>query len=650
MSNDLKQIIREEYIKCASSPSHFMKKYCYIQHPQRGRILFGLYPFQDKVLTLWKENPYSIVLKSRQLGISTLAGGYALWLMLFHRDKNILCLATKQDTAKNMVTKVKFMFDNLPSWLKIPDIEYNKLTLRLNNGSQIKAVSAASDAGRSEAVSLLIVDECAFIDNIETIWASAQQTLSCIEENSIVYTDAGLFRIKDLYDNPKIGFNDLNINIFDKNNQYQQSSHFYKSPKSQTYKINFKDGNSIITTKEHPLLDINERWIRTEDLKPGDKIKCYYNQNTFGKTIDYPKYNNAESWLLNNTDLAYLIGLWIANGNYNDNGISIICKDKHTQQWLKSIGFTHSGRKKYILNSIIVKSIFQDFIQASSSINDKHVPNKILSSSKEEQIAFLQGYFDNDGNVYKKGISCFSISNQLIQDIHVMLLNFGIRNSYKSVFQNENNYKDFKLSINKENSFKFYKLIGFRFEKKQEKLKLIENINYESSKTLYYNKIVSIEEYKEIETYDLKIPINESFIANNIVNHNTGGGSIVLSCVTDETYVRTNKGIKQLKSFIDYKKNDGEGYTIEPYKVLGYEKLRDGNLIKNNGLVKTYIFDTGFSKPLECSFNHKLWVYDAENKTYSWKEAQYITKKDYIALNIGGDIWGNNDSLYEFNK
>jgi len=178
MSQDLKQIIREEYVKCAQDPAHFMRKYCYIQHPQRGRIIFNLYPFQGKVLTLWRDNPYSIVLKSRQLGISTLSAGYSLWLMLFHKDKNVLCLATKQETAKNMVTKVKFMFDNLPSWLKIPAEENNKLTLRLSNGSQIKAVSAASDAGRSEAVSLLLVDEAAFIENIDHIWASAQQTLA----------------------------------------------------------------------------------------------------------------------------------------------------------------------------------------------------------------------------------------------------------------------------------------------------------------------------------------------------------------------------------------------------------------------------------------------------------------------------------------
>ena len=176
--SDLKKVIRSEYIKCAKDPVHFMKKYCYIQHPQRGRIQFNLYPFQEKVLTLFRDNPYSIVLKSRQLGLSTLSAGYSLWMMLFAKDKNILCIATKQETAKNMVTKVKFMYDNLPSWLKVDAAENNKLNLRLINGSQIKATSASSDAGRSEAVSLLIIDEAAFIDNISEIWASAQQTLA----------------------------------------------------------------------------------------------------------------------------------------------------------------------------------------------------------------------------------------------------------------------------------------------------------------------------------------------------------------------------------------------------------------------------------------------------------------------------------------
>ena len=176
--SDLRIVIRQEYLKCAKDPIHFMRKYCYIQHPQRGRIQFNLYPFQEKVLTLFQNNDYSAILKSRQLGISTLVSGYGLWLMTFHKDKNILALATTQATARNLVTKVQFMWENLPSWLKVDSAENNKLSLRLVNGSKIQAKSSNADAARSEAVSLLIIDEAAFIDNIAETWASAQQTLA----------------------------------------------------------------------------------------------------------------------------------------------------------------------------------------------------------------------------------------------------------------------------------------------------------------------------------------------------------------------------------------------------------------------------------------------------------------------------------------
>ena len=177
---NIKDIIKQEYMKCMTDPAHFMKKYCMIQHPTRGRIQFNLYPFQEKVLHQFQKNNYNIVLKSRQLGISTLVAGFSLWMMIFHKDKNVLCIATKQDTAKNMVTKVRFMFENLPAWLRGTEkpLENNKLLLKLTNGSQVKAVSAAGDAGRSEAVSLLIIDEAAFIDSIDEIFASAQQTLA----------------------------------------------------------------------------------------------------------------------------------------------------------------------------------------------------------------------------------------------------------------------------------------------------------------------------------------------------------------------------------------------------------------------------------------------------------------------------------------
>ena len=78
MADNLKQAIQQEYVKCIKSPVHFMKKYCKIQHPTKGKIKFNLYDYQEEMLTDFTDNRYNIILKSRQLGISTLSAGYSL--------------------------------------------------------------------------------------------------------------------------------------------------------------------------------------------------------------------------------------------------------------------------------------------------------------------------------------------------------------------------------------------------------------------------------------------------------------------------------------------------------------------------------------------------------------------------------------------
>lgn len=175
---NIKELLKIEYAKCAKDPIYFMRKYVKIQHPVRGTIPFLTYPFQDDALGQLAKNKKNIILKSRQMGITTLVAAYALWLMTFHSDKEILCLSITQETSKAIVTKVRFANDNLPNWLKVTPTEDNRLSLKLKNGSRIAAASSAGTAGRSSALSLLIIDEAAFIDGVEEIWLSAQPTLS----------------------------------------------------------------------------------------------------------------------------------------------------------------------------------------------------------------------------------------------------------------------------------------------------------------------------------------------------------------------------------------------------------------------------------------------------------------------------------------
>ena len=189
---NLREIMREEYKKCIEHPMYFMKKYVKIQHPDRGTIPFELYPFQEKTLQSFIDNNKNVVLKSRQMGISTLVSAYALWLMLFQEDKSVVVISRTQEATKEIITKVKFMNENLPGWLRDPLPENNRLSLRFKNHSSIKAVSSAAGSARGFACSLIILDEAAFIPDAGAVWTGANATTSTGGKAIILSTPNGV--------------------------------------------------------------------------------------------------------------------------------------------------------------------------------------------------------------------------------------------------------------------------------------------------------------------------------------------------------------------------------------------------------------------------------------------------------------------------
>ena len=193
MAKNTKQAQIKEIIKCGKDPTYFFNKYVKIQHPTRGAIPFKTYPFQDDCVNDFRANRFNIVLKSRQLGLSTISAAYAMWLVLFHKDKNVLIIATKLAVAQNFIRKCKFLLASCPKWLILPQIvKNNSQALEFNNGSQIKAIPTSEDAGRSEALSLLIVDEAAFVRNFDTLWTGLYPTLSTGGEAIILSTPNGV--------------------------------------------------------------------------------------------------------------------------------------------------------------------------------------------------------------------------------------------------------------------------------------------------------------------------------------------------------------------------------------------------------------------------------------------------------------------------
>lgn len=201
----------KEIIKCGRDPVYFFNKYTKIQHPVRGLIPFDTYDFQDDCVSTFIDNRFTVIVKSRQLGLSTLTAAYATWLAIFQKDKNILVIATKLSVAQNFIKKVKTILRNLPPWLILPQlITNNKQLLEFSHGSSVKAIPTSDDAGRSEALSLLIVDEAAFVRNFDELWMGLYPTISTGGRVVILSTPNGVGgQYHELFTNADAGLNEF---------------------------------------------------------------------------------------------------------------------------------------------------------------------------------------------------------------------------------------------------------------------------------------------------------------------------------------------------------------------------------------------------------------------------------------------------------
>lgn len=174
----------EQLMRCMKDVFYF-SEFVKIVHPIRGRIPFKLYPFQKSVLWQFLNNQFNIVLKFRQAGLTELIAMYCLWLALYKDNQNIQIISIKDKVAKRVLRRIKFMYRNLPNHLKVPVINGSSAgklgtseEMEFSNGSMIMSIPTTEDAGRSEAVSLLVIDEGAILRWASTIWGAAFPTLS----------------------------------------------------------------------------------------------------------------------------------------------------------------------------------------------------------------------------------------------------------------------------------------------------------------------------------------------------------------------------------------------------------------------------------------------------------------------------------------
>lgn len=170
----------EEYVKCAEEPTYFIENYVKIITLDKGFVKIELYPFQKKAVTEINENRRVIVKAGRQVGKTTMVVGYILWYILFNEDKTVAILANKAATAREILARIKIAYEALPMWLQQGVRTWNKGDIELENNCRIMATSTASSAIRGFSISLLYLDEFAFVpSNIaDEFFTSVYPTIS----------------------------------------------------------------------------------------------------------------------------------------------------------------------------------------------------------------------------------------------------------------------------------------------------------------------------------------------------------------------------------------------------------------------------------------------------------------------------------------
>jgi hypothetical protein len=166
--------------RCQKSPSFFLESFGKVKHPKLGIIPFRLFDYQKKCLKAYLTHRFNIFKKCRQCGISTLTGAYALWYAMFFNNKTILIVSKRDIDAMEFVSRnIKFVYDNLPEWMRKlwPIMTRNEHSLVFANGSVIRSLTSSADTLRSNASSLNIIDEAAFMPHMEDMWAGGWSTL-----------------------------------------------------------------------------------------------------------------------------------------------------------------------------------------------------------------------------------------------------------------------------------------------------------------------------------------------------------------------------------------------------------------------------------------------------------------------------------------
>lgn len=145
---------------CASSPYYFLKRYAQIKDQDRGIIPFEPWEHLVELLDAFETHREVIILKARQLGVSWLCAGYALWTVLFKEGARVLMLSQGETEAVELLNKVRFIHSYLPDFLRLSKGKDQEQIITFPAlHSEVRALPSTEKAGHGYGATLVIRDE-----------------------------------------------------------------------------------------------------------------------------------------------------------------------------------------------------------------------------------------------------------------------------------------------------------------------------------------------------------------------------------------------------------------------------------------------------------------------------------------------------------